>query len=131
MRLRTINGVLPLPVIAVATLAAGCASTEVASYQRDLTRAAASIQEAERAGAYEHGAVELDQARNRYSEAEDAARAGDEERAARLASEAELDAKLAMAMADNQEMQAAAQEMRNSIQTLRDELERSDRRRDL
>jgi hypothetical protein len=105
---------------------AGCASnTENAAYQQSLTRAQASLQQAEAAGAYEVGSAELNSARDKLAAARDAAEEGEEELANRLATEAELDAELASAMARNQEMQSAVGELEASIEALREEVNRA------
>jgi hypothetical protein len=64
-------------------------------------------------------------ARTKLDAAEDAAEEGEGARAARLAKEAELDATLASAIAQNQEMQAAVTEIERSIETLEEEIARN------
>lgn len=108
-------------------LLGGCAANDerVADNVDDqLTRASASITEAENAGAYEHGSAQLNMAREKLDAAEDAADDGEPARAARLAKEAELDATLASAMAENEQMQAAVTELESSIETLEQEIAR-------
>lgn len=102
----------------------GCASNEPAPTQDSFALAESSIQRAEEAGAYEHGGAELRSARDKLTQAREAAQEDEPAVAARLADEAQLDAELAMAMLQNAEAQAAVQELRDSIQTLRDEVER-------
>lgn len=112
-----------------ALLLAGCAANnerELAAYEGDLARAKASIDEAQSAGAYEHGSAELERARAKLSQAEDALDDREFEHAVRLAKEAELDAKLASAIAQNQQVQDAVVEIERSIETLEEELERND-----
>lgn len=110
---------------ASAGLIAGCASSPITSQQQALVRAEAAIQEAEESGAYEHGGAELESARDKLAAARVAAEDNDESRAERLATEAALDAELAAAIASNQEMQSAVDELNATIATLRQELSRS------
>lgn len=91
----------------------------------ELAQAAASISEAENAGAYEHGSAALNTAREKLGAAEDAADDGEPELAARLAKEAELDATFASAIADNEEMQAVLTELERSLETLEQEIARN------
>lgn len=106
-----------------AALATGCASN-AASRQPALARAEASIQDAERAGAYEDAAAQLRLAREELGQAQDALNDGDETLAARLATKAELDADLASAMTSNRQAQAALSELDDTIATLRQETRR-------
>jgi len=103
---------------------AGCASNEPSPAGDRFALAESTIQRAEEAGAYEHGGAELTSAREKLSQAREAAEEGEVEMAGRLADEAQLDAELAMAMLQNAEAQAAVQELRDSIETLREEIER-------
>lgn len=105
----------------------GCAANDelvAASLDDDLGRAETLISQAENAGAYEQGSAALNMAREKLEAAENAVEDGEPERAARLAKEAELDATLASAIADNQEMQAAVTELERSIETLEQEIAR-------
>lgn len=111
--------------IVVSVAAVACASNEVQPQRQAMVRAQASIQEAEQSGAYEHGGAELESARDKLAQARLAAEDGDAERAERLATEARLDAELASAIASNQDMQAAANELEATIRTLREELQSS------
>ena len=103
---------------------AGCASNEPAPAGDRFALAESTIQRAEEAGAYEHGGAELTSAREKLTQARRATEEGEAELAARLADEAQLDAELALAMLQNAEAQAAVQELRDGIETLRDEIER-------
>jgi hypothetical protein len=112
--------------------AASCASersnrsARSSSQPEELTRATASVEAAEKGGAYEHGSVELSQARRKLMSAQQALADGDDEIASRLAEEADVDAQLAMAKARSQEMQAAVAELNESIRTLQNEVRRND-----
>jgi chromosome segregation ATPase len=114
-----------------AIVAAGCATTDSSNEEipvaADITRASDSISAAESAGAYEHGSAELNRAREKLSQAEDAAEDGDTSLAMRLAREAQLDADLANAIAQNQQAQAAATELDRGIATLQEEINRNAR----
>jgi hypothetical protein len=121
---------------AVTLTAAGCAGSESttrradsgSSYQDDLERAATSIAEAEREGATQHGGADLTRARDKLNEARRFAEAGNEVAAQRLASEASLDADVALATERNATAQAAVTELNESIRTLQDELQRNEQR---
>jgi hypothetical protein len=115
-----------LLLISVAML--GCASNEpvaAPAYTQDLSRARASIAEAEQAGAERFGSAELSLARDKLRAAEDAAEDGELERARQLAVEADLDADLAAAITRNQETQALVTEVQSTLRTLEAELRRS------
>jgi hypothetical protein len=113
-------------VLTVGGCAANDERAEVADNVDDqLEQAAASITEAENAGAYERGSAALNTAREKLGAAEDAAEDGEPELAARLAKEAQLDATLASAIADNEEMQAALTELERSLETLEQEIARN------
>jgi hypothetical protein len=106
--------------------AAGCAGNDtrtVAGYEQEMTLARAAVQRAEESGAYEHGAAEFNAARDKLVQAEEAIEEGEPELAMRLVREANLDAELAAARADNAQAQTAVEELRASIETLRRELE--------
>ncbi|HZF27741.1 MAG TPA: DUF4398 domain-containing protein [Gammaproteobacteria bacterium] len=119
------NASTPL-VLAACLVAAGCAAERSLPKPEDLTRATASVEAAEKAGAYEHANVEMAQARRKLSSAQRALADGDRDVAARLAVEADLDAQLAMAKARSHETQAAVAELHENIRTLQEELRRSD-----
>lgn len=116
-----------LLLISVAML--GCANNSeqaaAPAYTQDLSRARASIAEAEQAGAERYGGAELSLARDKLRAAEDAAAEGNVQRARQLAVEADLDADLATAITRNQETQALVTEVQATLQALDDELRRS------
>jgi hypothetical protein len=121
--------------LAALTLAAGCAGESASrradtttSYQEDFERAAASIAEAEREGANEHGSADLNRAREKLNAARRAAEDGNGTLARRLAVEADLDADVALATERNAEAQAAVDDLRENIRTLEEELRRSEAR---
>jgi seryl-tRNA synthetase len=107
---------------------AGCASKQPAEQRQSdqIARASQRISEAERAsGAYQYAGDSLNLARDKLRAAQRAADEKDEEKAQWLAEEAALDADLAVATASNQEQQTALNEVQESIQTLREELQRN------
>jgi hypothetical protein len=112
---------------------AGCAGNSQRAhgdaYREDFARAEASIDEAERVGAYEHGSADLNRAREKLNAARKATDDGDEDIAQRLAIEADLDADVAAATARNRAMQGAVAELQENVRTLQDELRRDEQRR--
>jgi hypothetical protein len=121
---------------AVAIVAGGCAGNsqrradrgDDETYRDDFVRAEASIEGAQRLGAFESGGAELTRAREKLDAARRASEEGEAEVAQRLAIEANLDADLAVATARNQEAQSAVSELQQSIEALQDELRRSEQR---
>ncbi|MFS8606868.1 MAG: DUF4398 domain-containing protein [Gammaproteobacteria bacterium] len=109
--------------IFAASLAAGCAGNQPV-VTSNIEEAEQRIDEAERADAQRYANRELNMAREKLIAAREAQQEGDEERAARLAERAELDAALAIATADNESIQAAVDELRATIATLESELDR-------
>jgi hypothetical protein len=120
--------------VAALIIVSGCAGDSASrraderGYENDIDRAAASIDEAEKAGAFEQAGADLSRARAKLDAARKASQDGDEDVAQRLAVEADLDAQLASATARNQEMQAAVTEVQESIRALQDELHRNEQR---
>jgi|GEM_PF-1434501 len=102
---------------------AGCAGNQAVP-SASIDQAAQRIDEAERADAQRYANRELNMAREKLIQAREAQEDGDEERAARLAEHAELDAAYAIALADNESVQAAVDELRATLATLESELER-------
>jgi len=114
-------------VVTAALLAvAGCASERSLPRPEEITRAEATIDAADKAGAYERGSTEMTLARQKLASAQKALADGDNGIASRLAVEADLDAQLAMAKARSHEMQAAVAELNESIRTLQQELRRNE-----
>jgi hypothetical protein len=105
----------------------GCASSPDRPFQ-ELARAEASIEQAERSGAREYGAEELDSARDKLARAKAAADGDDNLAAARYAREAAVDAELAGAIARDRETDLAVEELNKSIETLREEIARNQAR---
>lgn len=104
-------------------LLVGCSSTPKPI--GEIAGAKAQIETAEINEAGKFSAVELDRAKNKIKRAEEAVK---EERyltAKQLAEEAMSDAKLANAKASSTRAQQSAQEMRNTVQTMKQEIERT------
>lgn len=120
---RTTTMLGPAAALMLGTLA-GCAGNQTAATDR-FTEAQQSIEEAERAGAQRYATRELNTARETLDQAREAQEDGDEELAAMLSERAELDAEYAAAVAENQDLQSAVQELRDTLATLESELERS------
>jgi hypothetical protein len=110
--------------IAAAVLAvAGCASTPIPNEKIALAKA--SVQRAEQSGAPEFAPVELAAARDKLSRAEKSAAAREAQPATLLAEQADADAQLAEATAQQQRSHKAATEFDTSMQALRQESMRS------
>jgi hypothetical protein len=113
-----------IAALAATALAAGCASKPPRPTD-DMARAQALVDQAEQAGAQQYAAAELSSAREKLQRADDAADKGNTEAARRLATEATLDARLAVARTSSGKAQAAAGEVSNSVETLRREATRN------
>jgi hypothetical protein len=110
--------------IAAAVLAvAGCGSTPIPNEK--IAVAKASVQRAEQSGAPEFAPVELAAARDKLNRAEKAAAAREAQPATILAEQADADAQLAEATAQQQRSHKAATEFDTSMQALRQESMRS------
>ena len=114
--------ILAACIAAVATLAAGCASTPEPTEQ--LVAARQALTAAEQAQAVEHAADLMTESRTKLGLAEAAVKDDEMEQAARLADEARVDAELAVAQATAMKAEAVNDEMRRGNETLRDEMQR-------
>ncbi len=117
---------LAMGAAACAALAIGlaaCASTPIPNEK--LAVAKASVQRAESSGAPELAPVEMAVARDKLARAEKAAAAREAEPAAQLADQANVDARLAEATAEQQRSRKAAMEFDANMQALRGESLRS------
>ncbi len=116
---RTLPGAaIALALAATATLAA-CAGNPVADEK--IAVAKASLQRAERSGAPEFAPVELAAARDKIAHAEKANADGKHMPAAQLAEQANVDAQLAEATAEQARSHKVAMEFDAGMQTLRQE----------
>lgn len=118
-------------VIAGATLLvvalSGCGGVSEMTRQQ-VARSETAVQQAQGAiGNSEAGAVELQQAKERFAQAQQAVEKKDEQQAQRLAMMAELDAQLAVAKSQSAGARKAADELLASIRTLREEAQRNSR----
>src|ERR1700735_4277244 len=104
---------------AVAVGLAACASTPIPNEK--IAVAKASVQRAEQSGAPELAPVELATARDKLSRAEKAAADRDAQPATELAEQANVDAQLAEATAQEKKSHKAATEFDASLQALRQE----------
>ncbi len=104
---------------ALAMLAAACASTPVPNEK--IAVAQASLQRAEQAGATTAAPVAMSTAREKLAQAQKAASDHDALPASNLADQANVDAQLAEATANEQRSHKAAMEFDASLQALRQE----------
>ena len=102
---------------------AACASTPVPNEK--IAVAKASVQRAEQSGAPELAPVEMAVARDKLARAEQAAANRDAQPAGQLAEQANVDAQLAEATAQQQRSERAAREFDANMQALRGESMRS------
>jgi Domain of unknown function (DUF4398) len=103
--------------------AAGCATTPIPNEK--IAVAKASLQHAEQSGAPELAPVEMSEARDKLARAEKAAADRDAQPATQLAEQANVDAQLAEATAQQKKSRKAAMEFDASMQALRQETLRS------
>jgi hypothetical protein len=103
--------------------AAGCATTPIPNEK--IAVAKASVQRAEQSGAPELAPVEMAQARDKLTRAEKAAADRDVQPATQLAEQANVDAQLAEATAQEKRSHKAATEFDANLQALRQESLRS------
>jgi hypothetical protein len=103
--------------------AAGCATTPIPDEK--IAVAKASVQRAEQSGAPEMAPVEMAEARDKLTRAERAAANRDVQPAIDLADQANLDAQVAEATAQEKKSHKAAMELDASLQALRQESLRS------
>jgi len=104
-------------------VAAGCATTPIPDEK--IAVAKASVQRAEQSGAPEMAPVEMAEARDKLAHAERAAANRDVQPAIDLADQANLDAQVAEATAQENKSHKAAMELDASLQALRQEALRS------
>ena len=107
----------------IATVGA-CASNEMRP-ERELAVAESGIDQARQAGAAQYGSAELGAAQDKLSQARMAADRDEMLTARRLAQQAALDAELANAKARTRKAELAVQELNETIEALREEIERN------
>lgn len=101
-----------------------CATTEQVQPDVQITRAESTIRQAEQNGAAEHSPRELELAREKLTEAQNALREEEFVRAERLAEQASADAELAAARAQTTQAEDAVAEVQAAIAALRSEATR-------
>ena len=115
---------LTLSVSGLALLSACSAVSELTKER--VAQSETSVQQAQQtAGKSEQGAVELQQAREKLAAAKSALANGQEQQAERSAAQAHLYAELAVAKSQSADARKAADEVLASLNTLRQETERS------
>lgn len=116
----------PAAIVTAALLigTGGCASTPDRP-EGELATAAANIDQAQQAGAAEYSAAELAAAQDKLARARAAAERDETVMARRLAEQAALDAELANAMTRSRKAESAVGELNDTIEALRDEIERN------
>jgi hypothetical protein len=116
--------VLTLGVSALGLLGA-CGSVSKLTSER-VAQSETSLQQAQQTvGKSEHGAIELQQARERLDAAKSALAQGQQQQAERSAAQAHLYAELAIAKAQSADARKAAEEVLASLNMLRQETERA------
>lgn len=112
--------------LVLALLLVGCASSQPLSPQltSSLATAGETINQARSAEAARYAPLELQSAEQKLAAAQVAIAKKHNEEAARLASEATVDARLAAIISRSAKSQAVALELQKGIQTLRDEIAR-------
>lgn len=109
---------------AAALVVAGCGGISDLTRER-VARTETVVQQAQQTlGNSESGAIELQRARDSLEQAQRAVREEDDEKAQRLAHQAELDAELAIAKSQSANARKAADELLASIRALREEANR-------
>ncbi|MEJ0034563.1 MAG: DUF4398 domain-containing protein [Gammaproteobacteria bacterium] len=111
-----------LVAAALGLLCAGCATRQPTP---EITRAQTLIEQAEKSGAQQYAAEQLDSARVKLRLANAAARDGKENEARAHANEAAADAELAQSRASSGNAQKAANEVQRSTEVLQREAERT------
>ena len=107
-----------------ALLVAGCASGSESLASMKMGQAQRAVSDATQANASVNAPVEFKQAEDKLTAAQAAVREKDYKEAVRLAEEVQADADYARAKSMNARSTKMADEMRQNIQTLRNELER-------
>jgi hypothetical protein len=112
--------------VALSALALGaCSSVPDVTKERVANSETVVHQAQQTIGTSENGAVELQQAKDKLALAQNALKAGRPQDAERAALQARLDAELAIAKTQSAEARRSADEVLASLETLRDEAERT------
>lgn len=113
-----------LGAIALAVTLTACAATPEAP-TAEMTRARTLIEQAEQQGAQQFAGAELERAREKFRRAEADVDEGNTEEAERMAMQSAIDAEYAAVKASSGEAQKAAEELDQSLETLRQESTRT------
>jgi membrane-associated HD superfamily phosphohydrolase len=111
-------------IVLAAVFTAGCATTEKRDMAAQLAVAKTAVADAVSAGAPEFAPVELKTAQDNLEDAEKAAMDDDYKRARKLGENAQTNAQLAAAKARAAKAQQAADALKESDQTLQNEMNR-------
>jgi hypothetical protein len=114
---------LLVPLLLMGTIGA-CAS--IPPPNDKITVAQTSIERAERAGAVELAALQMQSAREKLAHAKQAVADKHNDVAARLAEQADADAQLAEALAQTAKADKSVADLHDSLRTLKDESRRDD-----
>ena len=113
---------LSAAVVALSTIGCSRHNPVVAA---KIAQAERAVDEAQQAGAALRAPAEFKSARDKLTSARTATENGNHDQAIRLAEQAAIDAEYARARAANQRVNGMADEMNQSLKTLRQELERT------
>jgi hypothetical protein len=112
-----------IAAVLIAIISSGCASKNVA-YVESMAGAESAIKEAQSSTATIHAPLDLKLAEDKLSAANAAVKKEEFVEAKRLADEALVDAKLAEAKSLSEKAKKRAREMRDSVEALRQEIQR-------
>jgi chromosome segregation ATPase len=112
-------------LMALAALAAGCASPDMGPVTRQIASVETMIRQARQAKAEEYAPLELKRAQEKLAAAKQAAEEEEVERAAMLAEEAMAEARLAEAKAEADRAKDRVADEEQDVETLRDEIDRA------
>ena len=110
-------------LVTITLLLGGCGNS-IKPPTEKIANAKLAISRAQDNNAKDFAAIELRQAQDNLQKAQQAVQEEDYEKAARLAEQAFMDASLAETKAESEKANQAAKEMRESVETLQQELER-------
>lgn len=110
---------------AALVLTVGCASRLKTPATADVAVSKAAVESAAGAGGAQFAPIEMNAAREKMALANKAMQAKEYKLAAKLANQAEADAKLAQGKANSAKAQAAADALQDDIRILREELDRN------
>lgn len=108
---------------ATVLLTVGCTSLKTPA-TADVAVSKAAVENASTAGAAEFAPIEMNSAREKLTQANQAMQAKDYKRAVVLANQAQADAKLAQGKANSAKAQATANALQDDVRVLREELDR-------